>query len=108
MSVQPMRGQVYRVKLGRHDPKPYVVVSNNVRNRALDSVLAARITTTDKSRIPTAVSLGSDGPQVGYALADDIVEVWKDELAVGEYLGSLAPMKLLQLNVALGQALGLP
>src|SRR5215207_3246859 len=75
MSVQPMRGQVYRVKLGRQDPKPYVVVSNNVRNRALDSVLAVCITTTDKSRIPTAVSLDSDDPQVGYALADDIVEL---------------------------------
>ena len=103
-----MRGQVYRVKLGTHDPKPYVVVSNNVRNRALDSVLAVRITTSDKSRIPTAVRLGPDDPQVGYALADDIVEVWKDELESGEYLGSLAPGTLLQLNVALGHALGLP
>ena len=25
MSVQPMRGQVYRVKLGAQDPKPHVV-----------------------------------------------------------------------------------
>jgi mRNA interferase MazF len=108
MSVQPMRGQVYRVKLGAQDPKPYVVVSNNMRNRALDSVLAARITTTDKSRIPTAVGLGPDDPQVGYILADDIVEVWKDELETGDHLGCLAPMTLLRLNDALAQALGLP
>lgn len=108
MSVQPMRGQVYRVKLGAQDPKPHVVVSNNMRNRALDSVLAVRITTTDKSRIPTSVGLGPGDPQVGYALADDIVEIWKDEIEAGEHLGCLAPKTLLHLNDALAQALGLP
>lgn len=103
-----MRGQIHRVKLGRLEPKPYVIVSNNARNRVLDSVLAVRITTTDRSRIPTSVELGQDDPLVGYALADDIIEVYKDELESGEYLGSLCPKSLLGLNDALGQALGLP
>ena len=103
-----MRGHIYRAKLGLPDSKPYVTVSNNARNRALESVLMVRITTTDKSRIPTAVQLGSGDPLVGYALADDIVEAWKDELEEGEYLGTLSPRSLLALNEALAQALGLP
>ena len=74
----------------------------------MESVLAVRITTTDKSRIPTAVELGPSDPQVGYALADDITEVWKDELHTRDYLGSLCPETLIRLNAALGPALGLP
>jgi mRNA interferase MazF len=31
--------------------KPYLVVSNNARNRALDSFLAVPITTTDKPNL---------------------------------------------------------
>lgn len=103
-----MRGQVHRVALGSLEPKPYVVVSNNARNRVLDSVLAVRVTTTDKPRIPTAVPLGVDDPLVGFVLADDIVEVFKDELETGDYVGCLSPKSLISLNIALGQALGLP
>jgi mRNA interferase MazF len=104
-----MRGQVYRATLTEKiGPKPYVIVSNNVRNRRLDSVLAVRITTTDKHHIPTAVHLNSSDPLVGFALADDIVEVYKDELESGIYLGSLSPNTLMALNVALTQALGIP
>jgi hypothetical protein len=40
MSSAPMRGQVHRVSLTSAGPQPYVIVSNNVRNRNLDSVLA--------------------------------------------------------------------
>jgi mRNA interferase MazF len=48
----PLRGQIFHVDLG-HGRKPWLVVSNNARNRNLDSVLAARITTpasTPRSR----------------------------------------------------------
>jgi mRNA interferase MazF len=99
---------VYRVAVSSIGLKPYVIVSNNRRNRLLDSVLAVRVTTTDKSNIPTAVPLGSSDPVVGYALADDIVEIFDDELESGSYLGSLSPHTILSLNAALMQALGIP
>jgi mRNA interferase MazF len=71
---------VFSVDLG-HGLKPWVVVSNNVRNRNLDAVLAARITTTDKNaHIPTVVGLGHDDPLVGYVLCDDLVQLYGDEL----------------------------
>lgn len=103
-----MRGQVYRVALGQIVLKPYVVVSNNTRNRLLDSVLAVRVTTTDKANIPTAVPLDQSDPLVGYALADDITEIFKDELEGGTYLGSLGAQSTMRLNTALAQALGIP
>jgi mRNA interferase MazF len=103
-----MRGQVFRVKLSEGaDLKPFAVVSNNSRNRQLDSVLAVRITTTEKSHILTAVSLGAQDPLVGFALADDIVEIFDDELAAGTYMGSLSPSTLMALNTALMLALGI-
>jgi len=108
MNSAPMRGQVHRVAITKAGPKPYVIVSNNVRNRKLDSVLAMRITATDKSNIPTAVPLVSADPLVGFALADDIVELFEDELAAGTYLGSLSANTLIALNAALAQALGIP
>lgn len=41
--------------------KPWVVVSHDVRDRHLNTVLAARVTTTVKPGVPTAVPLG--GPR---------------------------------------------
>lgn len=103
-----MRGQVYRVGLDEIGLKPYVIVSNNQRNRILGSVLAVRVTTTDKSHVPTAVTLRSNDPVVGYVLADDIVQIFDDELESGTYLGCLSPHTILDLNQALMQALGMP
>jgi mRNA interferase MazF len=105
---KPLRGQVYRVALGSIGLEPYVIVSNNRRNRLLDSALAMRVTTTDKSHIPTAVPLNSDDPVVGYVLADDIVEIYDGELEAGTCLGSLSPHTILNINTALMQALGIP
>lgn len=103
-----MRGQVHRVSLTSAGPKPYAIVSNNVRNRKLDSVLAVRITTTDKTGIPTAVPLVGADPLVGFALADDIVEIFHEELESGTYLGALSGGTLLTLTTALMHALGIP
>src|SRR5215211_449742 len=76
----PMRGQVFRVNLG-HGPKPWVVVSNNQRNRNLETVIAARIATTRKrAELPTIIELSSDDPLVGYVLCDDLVQLYRDEL----------------------------
>lgn len=77
--IAPIRGQIFWVDLG-HGRKPWVVVSNNRRNRNLDTVLAARITTTDKhAALPTWVKLSSDEPLVGHVLTDDIVPLYRDE-----------------------------
>jgi mRNA interferase MazF len=62
----PMRGQVFRVDLG-HGAKPWVIVSNIQRNRNLQTVIAARITTTRKNaELPTIVELSNDDPLVGF------------------------------------------
>ena len=71
-----MRSQTYRVDLG-HGCKPWVILSNNSRNRNLDTVLAARITTTSKNaHVPTVVPLTAADPVVGFVLVDDIVQLY--------------------------------
>jgi mRNA interferase MazF len=99
------RGQVFRVDLG-HGAKPWLVVSNNQRNRNLDSVLAARITTTGKhSALPTVVPLGAGDPLVGYVLCDDLIQLYQDELT--RALGALAPPTMAAVSRGLAIALGL-
>jgi len=72
-----VRSNVYRVDLG-HGPESWVVLSNNSRNRNLDTVLAARVTTTTMSerRLPTVVSLTGADPLDGFVLVDDIVQLY--------------------------------
>lgn len=88
--------------------KPWVVVSNNVRNRNLNTVLAARATTTPKLGVPTAVPLGAAGPLVGSILADDLIQLFDDEIATSRPAGALSPGTVVELNKALAIALGLP
>lgn len=98
-----MRGQAYRVDLGQ-GPKPWVILSNNSRNRNLDTVLAARITTTTKNaHVPTVVPLTAADPLVGFVLVDDLVQLYHDELS--ESLGSLSPSTLQEISKALRIAL---
>jgi mRNA interferase MazF len=62
------------------------VVSNNARNRLLDDIIAIRLTTMARD-LPTWVKLSPAGPLTGYANADCIEQLGKDEL--GDYLGGL-------------------
>lgn len=102
----PSRGQVYSVDLG-HGRKPWLVVSNNARNRNLESVLAARITTTRKYReLPTVIALTADDPLVGFVLCDDIVQLYRDELT--RMLGTLSPATIKAVSDGLRIALALP
>lgn len=98
------RGHVYRADLG-YGLKPWVVVSNNARNRHTQDILAVRATTTHRD-LPTWVELTRNDPLTGYIIADNIETLGKDELR--EYLGSLCPRTLTNLNTALALALGLP
>jgi mRNA interferase MazF len=101
----PMRGHVYRVDAG-HGPEPWVVVSNNVRNRQLHDVLAARITTTAKPELPTIVRLEPADPVAGVVLADEIEPLLRDELDTS--LGPLSQGTIMKLNRALRITLALP
>lgn len=58
---QPLeRGRVYAAVLGTLGEKYYLVVSNNQRNRNLDSVVAVRLTTSLKPPLPSIVALDPD------------------------------------------------
>jgi mRNA interferase MazF len=99
----PLRGQVYRADLG-YGPKPWLIVSNNARNRRLGNVLAVRMTTTAKT-LPTWVEAAAVDPLVGYVNADNIETLDKGEL--GEYLGALSVDTMEKVNQALEIALAL-
>lgn len=101
--MNPRRGQVYGCDLG-YGLKPWLVVSNNSRNRLLSDVIAIRLTTTARE-LPTWVKLSTADPLVGYANADCIEQLGKDELR--EYLGALSPASMRDVNRALAVALAL-
>jgi mRNA interferase MazF len=103
MSGTPQRGQVYRCDLG-YGLKPWLIVSNNSRNRVLNDVIAIRLTTTARD-LPTWVKLSQIDPLAGYANADCIEQLGQDEL--GEYLGALSPASMRGINRALAIALAL-
>lgn len=73
------------------EPKPYVVVSSNYRNRSkFPSVLVVRITTTYKyGDLPTVVRLPEGEIVSGYARCDDIEPLYRDDNY--REAGSLSP-----------------
>ena len=97
------RGQLFWVDLG-HGEKPWLVVSNNARNRHLDTVIAARVTTTGKhAAVPTVVPLAPADPLVGYVLVDDLVQLYQDEL--NKAAGALSARTMAAVSAALRIAL---
>jgi mRNA interferase MazF len=79
-------------------------VSNNARNRDTADVLAIRLTTTVR-QLPTWVPLSSADPLNGFANADNIETLGKDE--IGDHLGALTPDTMTRVNRALAIALAL-
>lgn len=73
------RGNIYWVDLG-YGEKPFLVVSNNARNRALKSAIVARITTSEKPPLESIVKLSSHDPLVGRVLCDDLETIDEDEV----------------------------
>lgn len=101
-----VRGRVYAAVLSeRVGEKPYLVVSNNRRNRALDTVLAARVTTSEKPVLASIVATTPEDPVAGRVLCDDIVEVWPDEIR--RDLGACSPATMKRVGDGLRAALGL-
>ncbi len=95
----PLRGQVFRVDLG-YGAKPWLIVSNNSRNRNLETVIAVRITTTNKHEsLPTVIKLSHIDPLVGYVLVDDLIQLYRDELTLP--LGTLSPATMRAVSTAI-------
>ena len=99
-----LRGQIYWLDLGFGD-NPWVVVSNNSRNRALGSALVARVTTTPKPPLPSIVELGAGDPLVGSVICDDIETIYLDDEP--RFGGAVTPQTLRKINSALLVAFGL-
>jgi mRNA interferase MazF len=100
-----LRSQVVRAEIGLDEPKLFVVVSNNRRNRQLPQVLAVRLTTTDKPNIPSIVQLGHPEVFVGAAVCDDIVELYEDEVL--GVTGALSVRAMRAIGAGLSAALDL-
>src|ERR1700744_4544655 len=101
------RGGGYSVDVGgaagRHF---YVIVSNNTRNRLLDTVLGAMVTSTDKSKVPSAVQLSDDDPVNGWVVADVVDSLWDSEVD-GRPRGVLSLATMAKLDAALKIAFAL-
>ena len=105
--ITVIRGRIYGAILGDYGEKYYLAVSNNRRNRQLPSFLAIRLTTTPKPELDSIVRLTpADEPWTGCLLADDVVEIYSDE--VTREMGALRPATMLKVNEALKIAFALP
>jgi len=102
MSVTPLRGQVFRVDLG-HGAKPWLIVSNNARNRNLETVVAVRVTTSMHANVPTVVQLSPADPLGGYVVVDDLIQLYRDELTTA--LGALSTPTMRAVSAAIRIAL---
>lgn len=105
MSV-PIRGQVYMVdvpELGAE--KPFLVVSNNIRNRNLDTVICARVSTSPSrpADIPSIVPIEDRGAVVGQVLCDGLLPVRKARLK--RMVGALPPRVMTEVGRGLRSAL---
>lgn len=102
-----VRGRIYRARpQGMAQDKYFLVVSNNARNRALESVLVVRFTTSAKPRLPSIVEIPADETLPGgRVVCDDIYDLYDDE--VTEDLGALSPSTMHAVGLGLRAALGL-
>lgn len=86
-------------------PKPWVIISNNNRNRQLKTAIAVRVTTTRKPEMASIVELAPSDPLVGRILCDDLVQLYRDELKSD--VGAMSPGTMARVNRALAHALSL-
>jgi mRNA interferase MazF len=103
--VNLVRGQVVRADVGLDEPKLFVVVSNNHRNRAWDTVLVARVTTSTKEPHRSIIDVPDREVVSGRVMCDDVVELFEDEIM--SILGGLTPATMGEVNIGLNVALGL-
>ena len=100
------RGQVVRSDiLNAGEPKLFVVVSNNGRNKHWDTVLAACLTTSAKEPRPSIVELGPGERLTGRVMCDDIWQIYDDEVI--EVVGALGGRTMHEVDDGLMAALGI-
>ncbi|WP_448411858.1 type II toxin-antitoxin system PemK/MazF family toxin [Mycolicibacterium sp. XJ647] len=76
-----LRGAVYSAFLPHvGEAKLYVIVSNNGRNRALGTALAARITTSNKPPLDSIVPIDPNEIVHGRVLCDDIELIYPEDI----------------------------
>jgi mRNA interferase MazF len=104
--VSLLRGRIYLTELGLDDgPKYMLVVSNDTRNRQLDSILAVRITTTTKPSMRSIVEIPSGEPVTGRVLCDNITVIYEDEVI--NDAGAFSPATMRAVESGLRHALGM-
>lgn len=103
-----MRGQIWKAEVPDSEgPKMWLVVSHNARNRSFQSVLAARITTTNKwDRLPTVVPVSEGECVHGWVTCDSLTEVWDEDLVDDKPIGSMSPRFMSELQSGLLATLG--
>ncbi|MGW2937344.1 type II toxin-antitoxin system PemK/MazF family toxin [Streptomyces sp. NPDC001156] len=97
----PHRGDIIQARTGGRTDL-WAVVSNDIRNTELDSVLAARVLAVGGTS-PTRVATADDDPLTGYISADHIVTIYRDE--IHEHVGTLTPTTMTALSRALRAAM---
>ena len=101
-----LRGRVYRARpSGFREDKFFLVISNNFRNRNLDSVLVVRFTTSKKPALPSIIEIPpTEALAGGRIVCDDIYELYDDEVRADVCALSAKTMDAVNdgLKVALG------
>lgn len=102
-----VRGRVYRARpSGFRDDTYFLVVSNNSRNRHLDSVLVVRFTTTPKPTLPSIVEIPpTEVVPGGRVVCDDIYDLCEDEVKAD--IGAVSPRTMAAVEDGLRAALAL-
>lgn len=108
----PNRNSLYFADLDNYDEdgnpigeKPFVVISNNARNQALDDCLALRITTTPLDSMPSRVPLSHEDKFVGTVVCDDIITLYREDIK--RHVGTLSPGTMRKIDRALFHVLSL-
>ena len=74
------RGQTLFADIPGVGRKPFVVVSNNSRNRALPSWIGARITSAPRPLITSIVPLAQGDPLRGSVICDDLFVIKREHI----------------------------
>lgn len=107
--VTPTRGTVWYAKLPRLGDRPVLVVSADLTNLVLGSVIVAGITSVERERsLPTFVPVEEDDlelPRRSFVVCHDLATLPKR--ALRRKLGSLSSRRMQQVETALRRALDL-
>ena len=87
--------------------RPVIIVQNNIGNLYSGTVIVIPVTSASKKPMQTHVSLGKNYGlhRESYALAEQIMTFDKHRL--GEYLGTVDDMKMVEIDDALKVSLGI-